>query len=115
MRRISIQHLTQPHYGGSVPVGDRSGDRHVNTLSLLQGEEPVVTGGDSPGTALVTVPPGVVHHPALAVHTGGAPRLAGVTVPGRARLVTLPTVQEGEDAGLATAAHRLTRLWGEKC
>ena len=56
-------------------------------------------------TALATVAPGVVLHPALTVHPGGAPGLAGVAVPGDTAAVGLPSVEEGEDAGLATGPH----------
>ena len=56
-------------------------------------------------TALATVPPGVVHHPALTVHLGGAPGLAGVAVQGGADTVGLLSVGEGEDAGLTTGPH----------
>ena len=59
----------------------------------------------SPRTALATVAPGVVHHPALTVNGRGTPGLAGVAVPGDAVVVALLSVDEGEDAGLATGPH----------
>ena len=63
-----------------------------------------------PRAARSTVPPGVVHHPALGVHLGGAPGLARVAVPGGALGVLLARVGEGEDAGLGAGAHCPTGL-----
>ena len=60
--------------------------------------------------ASAAVPPGVVHHPALGVHLGGAPGLARVAVPGGAPGVLLARVGEGEDAGLGAGADCPTGL-----
>ena len=70
----------------------------------------MVAGVEAAGAALVTVSPGVVHHPPLTVHLRGTPGLPGVAVQAGALGEGLVPVDEWKYAGTSNISHSFTRL-----
>ena len=73
-------------------------------------EEPLITGIEAARTALVTVSPGVVHHPPVLVDLRGAPGLARVAVEAGALAEGLVPVNEWKYAGSPGVSDSFTRL-----